>query len=395
MSDKDYGLTRKGFKRKQYADLIADMELKARELYGENINLSERSFLGLFIRLFSWFLAIVWQLAERVYNAMSPDTAEGVNLDKTSKFIGTTRQRAVPAKYEANIEADPNTHIQRGFTVQTEGDILFQTTSYVVADSEGVATVEIEAVEAGSIGNVGLTSINQITNPSPGIYSVEVIRQTILGRDEESDEAFRKRNEISATRGGASSVDAVRSNLLDLSGVADAFVFENDEMVEVDGLPPKSIAPFVYGGEDEAVARNILENKSGGIQSYGTTVVEVVDSKARIHSIGFTRPTETDVYVDVVLTTNDRFPGDGVERVQDSIVRYIGGVDREGKRQAGLGIGHNVSYTRLIAAVYETNGIDDVDIKLGLSPGDVSVRGNIEVDSNSIASTSINKVVVT
>ncbi|MGE7546118.1 baseplate J/gp47 family protein [Sporosarcina newyorkensis] len=387
----DYGLTKKGFKRKQYADLIEDMEMKSRELFGENINLSERTFLGLFIRLCAWFLAIVWMLAEKVYNSMSPDTAEGINLDKTSKFIGTTRQKAVASRYAVKFEADPGIPIQEGFTVQTEGDILYRTLTYAVADDDGWAYTEIEALEAGVSGNVSLTAIHQITNPVAGVFNVEVLKQIVVGRDAEDDESFRQRNGLSATRGGASNVDAVRSNLLDAAGVVDAFVFENDEIIEVDGLPPKCIAPFVHGGEDDVIARTIFIAKTGGIQSYGTTVVDVVDSNGNTHPIGYTRPSTVDIYVDVKLTTNDRFPLNGFDFVRESVVKYIG----DGNKHPGLGIGKSVGYTKLIAAIHETNGIDDIDLKLGLSADEQFIVGNVSIDFDKIASTSADKVVVT
>lgn len=386
----EYGLTKKGFKRKQYADLIEDMEMKSRELFGENINLSERTFLGLFIRLNAWFLSIMWMLAEKVYNSMSPDTAEGVSLDKTGKFIGISRQKAVSARYTIKIEADPGIPILEGFIVQTEGVILYRTLSQSVTSDDGWAYTEVEALEAGVSGNVSPSAINQITNPAAGIYSVEVIDQLIVGRDAEDDESFRRRYEKSVTRGGASNIDAVRSNLLDVPGVVDAFVFENDEMVEVDGLPPKCIAPFIHGGEDDLIAHTIFIAKTGGIQSYGTTVIYVIDSNGKNHPIGYTRPSTVDIYVDVKLNTNDRFPLNGFDSVRDSIVKYIG----DGSEYPGLGIGKSVGFTKLIAAIHETNGIDDIDLKLGLSHDDAPITGNVPIDFDKIASTSADKVVI-
>lgn len=45
------GLDEKGFRRKQYAEIEEDMFIRARNLFGEDINLSVRSPLGIFFAL--------------------------------------------------------------------------------------------------------------------------------------------------------------------------------------------------------------------------------------------------------------------------------------------------------------------------------------------------------
>ncbi|EGY0055736.1 hypothetical protein JHL82_002889, partial [Listeria monocytogenes] len=62
-------LDENGFKRKTFDELLTDMEIKATELYGEDVNLSAHSALGVFLRIIAWFLALSNELAERVYNS--------------------------------------------------------------------------------------------------------------------------------------------------------------------------------------------------------------------------------------------------------------------------------------------------------------------------------------
>ena len=50
----DFGLTKHGFRPTRYSAIISEMESRARELFGNDINLSESSPLGMLVRLNSW-----------------------------------------------------------------------------------------------------------------------------------------------------------------------------------------------------------------------------------------------------------------------------------------------------------------------------------------------------
>ena len=77
----NWGLTERGFLRPSYADLLDAFEVKAKELFGSTVNLSVRSPLGIFLRIFAWFAGLTWQLAEDVYNSGFIDTADRQHHD--------------------------------------------------------------------------------------------------------------------------------------------------------------------------------------------------------------------------------------------------------------------------------------------------------------------------
>ena len=54
----NWGLTESGFLRPSYADLLDAFEVKAKELFGSTVNLSVRSPLGIFLRIFAWFAGL-------------------------------------------------------------------------------------------------------------------------------------------------------------------------------------------------------------------------------------------------------------------------------------------------------------------------------------------------
>jgi len=90
-----YGLTKDGFKRKPYTVILEEKQERAKDLFGEDIDLSERSPLGLYIQTDAWEESILWEQMEHVYYAAFIDDAEGKQLDALVKFIGLFRRPAL------------------------------------------------------------------------------------------------------------------------------------------------------------------------------------------------------------------------------------------------------------------------------------------------------------
>ena len=88
MNTEEWGVTERGFHRPTYVELLNALEYKARELFGDKANLTVRSPLGIFLRIFAWMLNILFAVMEDVYNSRFVDTAVGVSLYNLGKAIG-------------------------------------------------------------------------------------------------------------------------------------------------------------------------------------------------------------------------------------------------------------------------------------------------------------------
>ena len=84
----DWGLTDAGFRRPTYSELLDSLEYKARELFGSKANLTVRSPLGIFLRIFAWGLNLLFSTLEDVYNSRFVDTAVGASLLHHGLMIG-------------------------------------------------------------------------------------------------------------------------------------------------------------------------------------------------------------------------------------------------------------------------------------------------------------------
>lgn len=387
-----YGVTSQGFKRKTYEEILSDMESRARNLFGDDIDLSETSPIGIILRIIAYEKSLEWQEAENTYYSGYKDTAEGINLDYVAKYIGIRRKQAEKAIVDLQFTGTPGTVIPKGFKVETGGDNskAFLTDIEVTIDATGNATVKATAEEAGSSYNVQANTITVITNPTPGVDSVNNLNAATGGQDQESDAEFRKRYDDSIEKGGTATVNAILAAVREVA--TDVQVFKNNSnTTDADGRPPKSVEVVVLGGTDEDIAYAIFNSIAAGIEPYGTTSYTVTDDAGNQHAVKFSRATTKDIYVTLDIIKNANYVGD--DAVKDAVISYIGGTKTDSSQVLGLSFGQDVIYSKVVAAVASLEGIDDVTVKIGTT-SNPTATSNITVESTEVAQTDSTKVVI-
>lgn len=382
MDEYGWGLTPRGFRRPSYPELLDALEFKARELWGDSANLTVRSPLGLFLRIFAWMLNILFSVLEDVYNSRFIDTAAGTSLLNLGRSIGLRVLSAQRATGYITVTGTSGTWVPAGWLVQTTAGIRF----YVVTETEigasGTATVPVRCTEAGPDGNVAAGSVTTITNPGAvsGIESVTNPAAFTGGRERETDAEFRDRYYRSVDYAGGVNADAIRAALLqNVDGIMDARVFENDtDETDGDGLPPHSIEAVVYGGLDSEIAAQIYALRSAGIQTVGSVSVPVITASGTTKAIRFNRPVPVRVWVRIAgLRTGRSFPRDGIEQLRAAVVDYIGS-----QESGGVGVGETLYFQRLPAVLYSVPGVLDFDLAIGTDPEELRQQ-NIPVDIRS------------
>jgi uncharacterized phage protein gp47/JayE len=381
-------LDAKGFKRPTYDEIFSEMQAEAKAKFGENVNTSERSFLGILLRIVAWFLSKVWQTTENTYYSSYVNTAEGVQLDRLGPYVGIQRKLATWATGTIQLTGTPGHTEPAGFRVETSAGVAFETVEDITLDENGVGTGEIRALEAGTIGNVAANTITVISNPNANITSVTNPEPTSGGQNKETDQEFRERFVLSTAGGGAATIDSIRSALLRTPGVRAAVVIENNTMTtDASGRPPKSFEAYVLGGEPTDIAQTILNTKAAGIEAYGSESVVVNDISGNPHTIRFSYAEEVPVHVRVTVWKNTSYPVDGDTQIRSSVVRYIGGEDGDGQLYVGLNMGDDVIHSRIIAAVYKVAGIEDAKVELS-TDGLTWTEANVSIDPQEVAQTS-------
>lgn len=386
-------LTKYGFKRQRTADYLPVIQEQARELFGEDADLSDRTPVGKMIHLQAQQRAEDNEELEQVYNARFVDTSEGASLEANVTRV-ITRKRWLKSSGEVIVNLDKGSKINMGDLFRTKYNVYFKALEVIQAVENGNYRTSIEALEYGAIGNVEPGDISIIVNPQSGINSVTNPDAFFNGQDEETDAELQDRYYESLGKVGARRVESIEANVLDdVKGVRAAIAIENDTNVEdAEGRPPHSVETVVLGGLDEDVAMAIFRKKGGGIQAYGSTVYIFTDNRGIVHEIGFTRATTVVAHVRVHVEKSNKYPLNGDDLVISQIVKYIGGTYK-GTLYNGVGMSSNVICAKAEARVLAIDGIDDVRVEFS-TDGITYTPSNVSIAFPEVAETDESKIEV-
>lgn len=220
-----------------------------------------------------------------------------------------------------------------------------------IAQDDSVSMIEQPAGTIDTI-SVPIRGWDSITNPVAAT----------TGRYSETDVELRERFRNSKFVQSANIIESLIDALINVEGVVDVKVYENDTMdVNQYGVPPKSFMPIVLGGLPTDVGNAIWENKPTGISSEGDTTIQIVDSIGITHPISYKRPKEIPIFVSVSITKMGELPGDAVATIRQNIIDY-------GKQN--YFIGDSVIYSRFYIPVNQVPGhmVDSLTIGTAEDP---------------------------
>lgn len=226
-------------------------------------------------------------------------------------------------------------------------------------------------------------TLTEIVTPVSGLNGTLNMTETTLGRNRETDAELRIRRRNTITVAGNASVEAIRSRLLNLEGVRNVFIFENETLViDGDSRPGKSYEVVIDGGDDDEIASAIWLSKPAGIQTFGSTEVAVIDTQGVSRAIFFSRPDDIRIYLSLDITKDSTFPSDGSALARAALLAWV----------ASIGIGTDVVvYPRLVAQLDFIPGILDLKIRINTTavnttPGATAVDDNVAIAAFEVAS---------
>ena len=274
-----------GLTIKTLSEIVGTLTAGMEAIYGADINVESSSPDGQMINLFAQAAIDNLEVLADTYNIFNPEAAYGVALDNVASFSGIVRTGATYTTAPVSITTD------RALTL-TGQDALIATpaaTVYSVKDTTGNIFELVTTNVFGAAGTASLTFKSQapgavsvlpntITQQNTSILGVTAVNNPTVsglsqGLDEETDVALKIRRAKMYKLGSVGAADAVRSALLNIVGVTDAIVVENDTVGTVDSVPAHSIYPIVNPGSDAglatAIATAIYNKKAAGCGMYG------------------------------------------------------------------------------------------------------------------------------
>lgn len=387
-------LDEKGFVRPTYDELVQQESEKWVQLFGENAQTNAHSVGGILIRIHSYFMDKLYQLAEVIYNSQFVDSATGSTLDQLGANVGLTRLPAQVAMGSVTFYGKVGYVVPAGSLVRTPDGLEYVTseeTTLTDMGETGLTTddktyIQLPMDASGNIPNLGSGTSHYLYANKTGanynkankttaimVNSNENIRYVTVeeisgGADLETDINFRDRINLSnRTVAPSSPYNGIITAIEKVTGVTAVRIIANDTMTDdtATNTPAKSIHIYVNGGYKDDVAEAIFNSISAGILTVGQQEVDITDIAGGKHTIRFDYPATRDVYVLIKLTKTNEYPLNGDEQVKKIVMKYINEV----------GMGNTVYYSYLYRLIYDqVPGIQVADIKIGTSKDSLAAQ---------------------
>lgn len=377
-----------GISAPTFADILAYLQTKYRSIYGEDIYLGNDSQDGQFLGVIAAAINDSNAAAVAVYNSFSPATAQGNGLSNNVKINGIARLVASNSSADVVIVGVAGTVITNG-VVTDENNNYWNLPASVVIPSSGSVTVTATAQQSGAI-TAPANTISKIQTATYGWQTVTNPLAAMAGNPIETDAALRVRQGNSVAIPSQTVLSGVLGGVQSITGVTAAAIYENDTSVtDSNGLPAHSFAVVAQGGDPIAIATEILNKKTIGAYTYGTTVNTIVDSDGVSNTIRFFRPTVSSVKVGITLHALTGYTSTIGAKIQAAIADYIN----------GLTIGQDVMITRLYLPA-QLNGASEaltfeiVSVQAALVGGTLGTS-DIVIPFNGLANCASSNVTIT
>lgn len=376
------GVTSSGFEAKRLADVESDAAEQLRTIVdpasGESLQPefgSEDPAMQV-VHVPLEGVAVAWQAAQLIYQQFDPKAATGPSQSNLVQLNGINRQDASPSIATVQLSGTPSITIPAGQLISDVNNVnQWSTTTDIELDVSGVGIGKASCLALGPVAAVAGSLINIVT-PYPGWTGVTNTADADLGRNVETDTELRQRRDRSTMAPAASPVESVYANLANITGVTYSRVRQNNTLVpDSNGIPGKSVAAVVVGGDDLEIAYTLLARTGIASAWYGNTSQVLFDAQGEPYTVSWTRPTPLPVYVELELeiVNPNIFPADGLQQIKDSIRAYAQGgapalgVD-DGFSTSGFPPGATVILSRLYTPINFVPGHRVVSLYIGTSP---------------------------
>ncbi|QDH85509.1 baseplate J-like protein [Proteus phage vB_PmiP_RS51pmB] len=292
-------VTSKGIMTENLTDIIARLELKFKEIYGDDIDLSPDTPDGQVLGVFAQELANCNDVISFCVRMLNPYTATGRWLTDRALYAGLER-RGAKHTYSNNvsIKGDGASLINTGSILVAQDQSRWEIMSITKnSDKDYSATIRSEQP-----GVLDLAADEELVPEIVvGITTVVTTEKSVGGTNEESDLELLTRFMKSHSINNFDDRAGVEAQVLSIDDVYQAVVYENfTSQTDHRGVPAHSINVVVDGGADEDIAIAILKKKKGGCGLFGKEEAEVfIDGATR--KAYFDRAKNKEINVAVVV----------------------------------------------------------------------------------------------
>jgi len=375
------GLTTAGFVPEVYEDIKARIEQRM-EAFNPGFDFSPDSPDGQLIGIFGYEIFLCWQQLNEVYNSYNPQVASGAALRNLGLITGL--EYGVASRSTATVELTGTTGviIPAGTLVADDDGNEF----YFSFDTTIPSSAPVAATIAGSIP-ITAGTITTIVNPIAGWTAVSQATDGLEGKTEQTEQQFRNTRQETVMRGYVDTVESMQSALVEL-GIGSVLIYNNDTAGTFEGVPPYTIhvqlGEIPAGVTDAIIAKTILDRKSMGTPTFGSTTTATLDSQGVSHDVSFTKSIQVPCSLVVDVTYLSDNTAGAEDNIKQALVDYFG----------NLNTGDDVIWSRLFGVITPYAKAQVNVLTVGESAGS-QAAANVVIDPSEYASLDVTDITFT
>jgi uncharacterized phage protein gp47/JayE len=286
-----------------YSDIQSALLSAYTSIYGSTVYLGNDS------ADYQWVSAVAIKLNDNMnlcqlaYNARSPQTAIGSDLDSIVKLNGLTRLASSSSTASILLSGVAGTVINNAVLQDTNG-VLWNLPSGVTIGGGGSVYATATCQQIGPVSAAPNTINNPVGGFTSGWTSATNPTSAVVGTSVEADSALRARQAYSVALPSSTRLAGTSAEVKAVEGVTLTNILENQTSVtDSYGNEGHSLTCVVMGGTDTDVATAIFNNRGIGCNTQGATVptmtiVPITDpNSGAVTNIGFVRPVAVPIYV--------------------------------------------------------------------------------------------------
>lgn len=364
-------------------------------------NATDDTILQQVVAIFAEAVSNVENAAAITNRQRDPLTATGAMLSALVQLNAILRKAGAPTIIPLTLTGTPSTLVPAGSVVSTADNL------YAFA-----INADVVIPQSGTAPAIGICTTETDADPDPG--TVVVIQTPVSGWDsttngvtvsvgstEETDAKLRARQQLSTNATSYRQIEAVRAAVANVEGVSFVRAYQNSGL-ETDerGIPGKSIACVVVGGDDADIADAIFFRVPIGIGYYGNVSKTIYDDMGMGTAVQFSRPTERLVSVRIQMSVVvdegiQVFPSNGVDLIKKAILDFAANGHSlcEPLGNAGFVPGQDIVRSYLYTPVNSIGGARVQSIELAVDGGSFS-QNDIAIAWDEIGIFSENRIEV-
>lgn len=279
-------LNENGLQLATATELLQDLETQMKNIYGEDIVLDSSTPDGQWLNILVQKGVDVRGLISQLYNSFNPNNTQGALLDQRCAINNVYRKAGTFTTVNVNVTVNTTVTLQgldsnynsidgTGYTIQDDAGNRFILANTQTLTS-GTTSVLFRSETMGEV----IVLPNTITTPVTIVLGVVSVNNptvaSFVGSDEETDANLKARRRQSVALGSFGYLNGLQAALLQLDGVLDAKVYENDTNVtDSDGIPAHSIWVVMDGGDADDIANAIYSKKTPGCSMKGNITYNI------------------------------------------------------------------------------------------------------------------------